>query len=68
MRIAFRPTAGGTTRTLVLTGKRGANLVTWDGRVNGARLPVGSYTAVATPVDAAGNAGPAVTRTIRITA
>ncbi len=67
VRLAIRPTAGGTTRTLVLTGKRGANLVNWDGRVNGARLPVGNYTAVVTAVDAAGNTGPALTKTFRIT-
>lgn len=67
VRIAIRLTAGGTTRTHVITGKRGANTVTWDGRVAGVRLPVGSYTAVATPVDAAGNAGAPITRTFKIT-
>ena len=68
VRIAVRPVAGGAERVFTLAGKRGQNDIAWDGRIAGQRLAVGSYTVTATPVDAAGNAGPAVAGpTIRIT-
>jgi hypothetical protein len=53
--------------TLTVAGKAGSNSVSFNGKLKGKKLPVGSYKVTITAVDAAGNKSKAKTVSVKVT-
>ena len=69
IRVRIRNAADTTVRTMTATTSAGTVAITWDGKgTDGAVVPDGTYDVRLTPVDAAGNAGSGVTRSVSVVA